>query len=154
MEVLGDSIMLRSTKIKPVTVGMRLLNKQLPTEMNLGMTYLKEWKLFWWGWLDLVKHKILIVDRMRFGWHALTKRKEVRFLRLEYAQLFSMRMLKSTSKPHWWPLIHTRKALPTSVNCEFAGQYGQIALDQMGAVDKDSRLIKNWKFLKILFVYK
>ena len=42
MEVLGDSIMLRSTKIKPVTVGMRLLNKQLPTEMNLGMTYLKE----------------------------------------------------------------------------------------------------------------
>jgi len=40
------------------------------------------------------------------------------------------------------PLTHTRKSFQTRVNCEFAGQDGQIALDQMRAVDKDSKLIK------------
>ncbi len=40
------------------------------------------------------------------------------------------------------PLTHTRKAYPTRVNCEFAGQDGQVALDQMRAIDKESRLIK------------
>ena len=40
------------------------------------------------------------------------------------------------------PLTHTRKAYPTRVNCEFAGQDGQIALDQMRAIDKESRLLK------------
>jgi mRNA interferase MazF len=40
------------------------------------------------------------------------------------------------------PLTHTRKAYPTRVNCEFASQDGQIALDQMRAIDKESRLIR------------
>ena len=40
------------------------------------------------------------------------------------------------------PLTHTRKSFPTRVNCEFSEQDGQVALDQMRAVDKDSRLIK------------
>ncbi|MDZ7898542.1 MAG: type II toxin-antitoxin system PemK/MazF family toxin [Arcicella sp.] len=40
------------------------------------------------------------------------------------------------------PLTQTRKAYPTRVNCKFASQDAQVALDQMRAVDKDSRLIK------------
>ncbi len=40
------------------------------------------------------------------------------------------------------PLTRTRKAFPTRVNCEFAGQNGQVVLDQMRTVDKDLRLIK------------
>jgi mRNA interferase MazF len=39
------------------------------------------------------------------------------------------------------PLTSTRKAWPTRVDCEFAGQPGQIALDQIRAVDK-SRLVR------------
>ncbi len=39
------------------------------------------------------------------------------------------------------PLTHTRKNYPTRVNCQFAGQEGQVALDQMRAVDK-LRLLK------------
>lgn len=45
------------------------------------------------------------------------------------------------------PLTHTRRKYPTRVNCEFAGQDGQIALDQMRAVDKKSRLLKKVGFL-------
>jgi mRNA interferase MazF len=40
------------------------------------------------------------------------------------------------------PLTHTRKAFPTRVNCEFAGQEGQIALDQIRSIDKVARLSK------------
>jgi mRNA interferase MazF len=40
------------------------------------------------------------------------------------------------------PLTHTRRRYPTRVNCEFASQDGQIALDQMRAIDKNSRLLK------------
>ncbi len=40
------------------------------------------------------------------------------------------------------PLTHTRKGFPTRVNCQFANQDGQVALDQMRAVDKTSRLLK------------
>ena len=39
------------------------------------------------------------------------------------------------------PLTHARKLFPTRVNCVFARQDGQVALDQMRAVDKDSKLI-------------
>jgi mRNA interferase MazF len=40
------------------------------------------------------------------------------------------------------PLTHTRKGFPTRINCQFANQDGQIALDQIRAVDKVTRLVK------------
>jgi mRNA interferase MazF len=39
------------------------------------------------------------------------------------------------------PLTSTQKAYPTRVNCQFAGQNGQVALDQTRSVDK-SHLLK------------
>ncbi|MGV3559013.1 type II toxin-antitoxin system PemK/MazF family toxin [Larkinella arboricola] len=39
------------------------------------------------------------------------------------------------------PMTSTQKRYPTRVNCHFAGQDGQVALDQTRAIDK-SRLVK------------
>ena len=39
------------------------------------------------------------------------------------------------------PLTSTKKAYPTRVNCVFENKEGQVAIDQMRAVDK-SRLVK------------
>jgi len=39
------------------------------------------------------------------------------------------------------PMTNTRKAYPTRVDCHFAGQDGQVALDQTRSVDR-SRLVK------------
>ncbi len=39
------------------------------------------------------------------------------------------------------PMTSTRKGYPTRVNCHFAGQDGQVALDQTRSVDK-SRFVK------------
>jgi mRNA interferase MazF len=39
------------------------------------------------------------------------------------------------------PLTSTKRTYPTRINCSFDGKEGQIALDQMRAIDK-SRLVK------------
>ncbi|KAA9356271.1 type II toxin-antitoxin system PemK/MazF family toxin [Larkinella humicola] len=40
------------------------------------------------------------------------------------------------------PLTSTQKRYPTRVNCQFSGQAGQVALDQIRTVDK-VRLVKH-----------
>jgi mRNA interferase MazF len=39
-------------------------------------------------------------------------------------------------------LTHTKKSYPTRVDCLFDNQNGQIVLDQIRAIDKETRLIK------------
>jgi mRNA interferase MazF len=40
------------------------------------------------------------------------------------------------------PLTHTKKNYPTRVDCIFENQSGQIVLDQIRAIDKETRLVK------------
>ncbi|CAH0993967.1 hypothetical protein EMA8858_00072 [Emticicia aquatica] len=48
------------------------------------------------------------------------------------------------------PLTHSQKGFPTRVDCQFDNQNGQVALDQIRAVDKTIRLVEKLGILDTL----
>ena len=93
--------------------------------------------------MDLVKSKIMIVNRFEIWLVSLDPTKGSEIPKTRPCLIISPdNANKYLNTVIIAPLTHTQKEFPTRVDCQFANQNGQVALDQIRTVDKTHLLKK------------